>query len=245
MTTARTPPPPTPMLAAFATVAMLATAGCSLDVSLSGDTNTRTEHDTITVADLHALDVTTENGAIEIRGGGDDEISVRTVLRESNDGDATYSIDVDDGRVTLVGECDDGWWEHCSVAFVVTVPTDFDVDASSHSGRVEVSQIAGHVALETNNGAIAGNGLASPSVQARTDNGAIRLDFEDSPKSVITRSSNGAIAVRLPDLAGSYAVDAASNNGKVDVEVRVDRTSDRQVTARTDNGKIDIDYRSA
>lgn len=76
-------PIPTLVFAAFAT---LAVAGCGINVSLDDDTTRRIEHDDLPVADLRRLDVTTDNGEIQIRGGGGDEITVRSVLVERNQG---------------------------------------------------------------------------------------------------------------------------------------------------------------
>ena len=82
-------------------------------------------------------------------------------------------------------------------------------------------------------------------VDTHTDNGRIRLTFDDAPTSVTAKSDNGAIAVRLPDLDLDYSVDADSAHGNVDVDIRTDPVADRHVTARSDNGAIDVEYRTS
>lgn len=232
-------PIPALMLAAFAT---LAVAGCGIDVSLDDDATRPIEHDDLPVADLRRLDVTTDIGEIHVRGGGGDEITVRSLLVERNEGDAEYSLDVDGDRLVVHGEWDARWWDRCSVGFVVTVPSDFEVDIETDNGRVEVADVDGEVRVETDNGAIDAERLGSAIVDTRTDNGRIRLAFDEAPTVVSAASGNGAIAVRLPDLDLEYAVDAASTRGRVDV--RTDPAADRRVTARSDNGQIDVEYRT-
>lgn len=142
------------------------------------------------------------------------------------------------------GECDARWWDRCSVGFVVTVPSDLAVDVETNNGRVEVSEVDGEIRVETDNGAIDAGRLGSAVVDTRTDNGRIRLAFDEAPTVVSAASGNGAIAVRLPDLDLEYAVDADSSRGRVDVDVRTDPAADRRVTARSDNGEIDVEYRT-
>ena len=242
MSIATSAPLPAIVFAAFAT---LAVAGCGgINVSLDDDTTRRIEHDDVPGADLRRLDVATDNGEIQVRGGGGDEITVRSVLVERHEGDAGYSLDVQGDRLVVQGECDARWWDRCSVGFVVTVPSDFEVDVETNNGRVSVADVDGGVRVETDNGAIDAERIGAARVDTHTDNGRIRLTFDDSPISVAATTDNGAIAVRLPDFGGDYSVDADSDNGRVDIDVRTDPAADHQVTARTDNGAIDVEYRT-
>ena len=233
---------PTIVFAAFVT---LAVAGCGgLGVSLDDDTTRRIEHDSVPVDELQGLELTTDNGEVEIRGGGGDEIAVRTVLAERHEGDGEYSLDVNGDRLLVTGECDGRRIDDCTVGFIVTVPSDFEVDIETHNGRVSVADLDGGVRVETDNGAIDAERIGAARVDTHTDNGRIRLTFDDSPISVAATTDNGAIAVRLPDFGVDYSVDADSDNGRVDIDVRTDPAADHQVTARTDNGAIDVEYRT-
>ncbi|MFW2336005.1 DUF4097 family beta strand repeat-containing protein [Ilumatobacter sp.] len=241
MSIATSAPLPTLVFAAFAT---LAVAGCGVNVSLDDDTTRRIVHDTVPVDGLRGLELATDNGEVQVRGGGVDEIAVRTVLVERNAGDAEYSVDVDGDRLVVAGECDARWWDRCAVGFIVTVPSDFEVDVETGNGRVALSDVDGEVRVETDNGAIEADRIGSTVIDTRTDNGRIRLSFDDAPTEVSATTDNGAIAVRLPDLDLDYAVDADSSRGDVDVDVRTDPASERHVTARSDNGAIDVEYRT-
>ena len=239
MSIATSTPFPTLLLATFATFAV---AGCGISVSFDdGDATRRTVDESFDAAGLHGLDLDTDNGAVEIRGGAGDDIDVHVVLRESRDGDADYTIEVDGDRLVVDGECDSGWFRHCSVGFVVTVPDDFDVDATTDNGRIELTDVDGDVRLRSDNGAIDADGLGAAVVDARTDNGRIRLGFGVAPTDVTVDTDNGAIVVRVPDTADAYAVDADTDNGAIDVDVRVDSSAERFIVARSDNGSIDID----
>lgn len=241
MSIATSAPLPTLVFAALAT---LAVAGCGVNVSLDDDTTRRIVHDTVPVDGLRGLELATDNGEVQVRGGGGDEIAVRTVLVERNAGDAEYSVDVDGDRLVVAGECDARWWHRCAVGFIVTVPSDFEVEVETGNGRVALSDVDGKVRVETDNGAIEADRIGSTVVDTRTDNGRIRLGFDGAPTEVSATTDNGAIAVRLPDLGLDYAVDADSSRGDVDVDVRTDPESERHVTARSDNGAIDVEYRT-
>lgn len=238
MSIASTAPLPTLLFAAFAT---LAVTGCTVSFDLDDDTTRRIERDTVPVDGLTAIDVTTGNGQIEVVGGGGDDIAIRTVLQESDDGDAEYRIERDGDLLRLVGECDSGWFESCSVAFRAVVPDDIDVRVETDNGRVAVDGVAGDVDIETDNGAIDGEGLEAAIVQVRTDNGRIQLLFDAAPSTIDARTDNGAIAIRVPG-DDAYDVDADSDNGSVEVDVRTDPDADRRVVAQSDNGAIDVEY---
>jgi hypothetical protein len=237
MSIATNTPLPTLLIAALAT---LAVSGCAVKLDLDADTTRRVENETVAATGISAVDVSTGNGSVEIVGGAGDEIAIRAVLRESDEGDADYSIETDGDRLIVSGECDSGWFDECSVGFTVTVPDGLDVDVETDNGRIVVDGVAGNLGVETDNGAIEGERLGSARVAARTDNGRIRLLFDAAPESVDVSTDNGAVAVVVPDAAAVYDVDATSDNGSIDVDVRTDPESDRHIVVETDNGSIDV-----
>lgn len=241
MSIATSTPLPTLLLAAFAAFAV---AGCGVTVNLDTDADRRVETSTVAVGDLRMLDISTENGAIEVRAADGDEITIETVIREDDDGDGESSIDIEGDHLVLRGECDDGWFDRCSVGYVVAVPASFDVDVSTDNGRVELTGIAGDISIDTDNGAIVADELLTSSVEAHTDNGRIRLSFDDVPNTTVATTDNGSITIEVPDDTAGYDVDADSDNGQVDVDVPTDPDSDHHITAQSDNGAIDIGYRT-
>ena len=232
---------PTLLFAAFAAVSL---AGCGLSVTLDGDTSRRTEEETVPADGIRIIDVRSENGAVEIRGGSDGDITIQSILRERRDGDARASYRIDGDRLVIDGDCDQRWWEPCSVGFVVTLPPDLDVRVATDAGRVEVFGMNGDLHIETANGAIDAAALGDGSVSAETDNGRVRLTFDEVPSDVHADTDNGAITIRLPDDGDLYAVDADTDNGAIDIEVETDPDAGRRIVARSDNGSIDVGYRT-
>ncbi|MDJ0768012.1 MAG: DUF4097 family beta strand repeat-containing protein [Ilumatobacter sp.] len=227
-----------PVLPALIGAALLV-SGCSLSVDLGdGDTKRRVETDTIPIADLTRLDVSTGNGAIEVTAADVEEIVVRSVFRESDPGDASSEIDVGTDELVVRGVCDSGWFESCQVAFELTVPADLDVSVDTDNGRILVDGVAGDVALTSNNGAVTGLHLASDDARAETDNGRVELRFDDVPDFVDAVSDNGAIEIMVPDEA--YDVEAITDNGGIDVDVVDQDDAERRIIAETDNGSIHV-----
>lgn len=230
---------PLPMLL-FAALATLAVTGCAVSLDLDDDTLRRVETETVPAAGLAVVDIATGNGSVEVVGGTGDEIAIRVVLHESDEGDADYTLETEGDRLLVRGECDSGWFDKCQVGFTVTVPDDLDVDVETSNGRIVVDGVAGNLGVESDNGAIEAERLHSAHVTARTDNGRIRLLFDAAPESVDASTDNGAVAVVVPDDQNVYDVDADSDNGSIDVDVRTDPSSDRWITVQTDNGSIDV-----
>ena len=232
-------PLPALLFAAFAT---LAAAGCTVSLDLDDDTTRRVVEETVPTAGLTRVDIRTDNGEVEVVDGVVDDIEIRVVLQEADEGDAEYSIDTDGDRLLVVGECDARWWQGCKVGFRVVVPADFDVAVDTDNGRIGVDAISGTLDLETDNGAIEADGIDADEVSARTDNGRIRLAFDTAPSTVEALTDNGAIVIRLPDDGERYDVSATSDNGHVDVDIATGDGANRRVVADSDNGAIDIEY---
>lgn len=224
--------------------AAIALSGCALSVDLDGDVTHRTETENVAVAGVRLLDVSTANGQISVVAGDADMIEVTAHLQESREGDAEYRIDQQGDTLVVAGECDGGWFDRCNVGFDIAVPADLDVTIEFDNGRIVVEDLAGHVDVETDNGAITGRELDAGDVRARTDNGRIELLFRETPNDVAALTDNGAIAIRFPDDGEAHDVDASSDSGAVDVDVRTDPTSDRRIVVESDNGAVDVEYRS-
>lgn len=240
MSLATNTPLPTILLAVLA---ILALGGCAIRFDVDGDTTRQIERETLPVSDLAAIDISTENGAVAVRTGSNDEIEIEVRLEESQSGDADYSVTTEGDRLVLVGECDARWWRHCKVGFHAVVPDWFDVRVGTGSGAITIDGVSGELEVATANGAIDAEGLRAETVRADTDNGRVELAFDAPPEWVGLESGNGALAVRLPP-GDSYDVDAASDNGAIDVDVRTAPGADRQVVARSGNGAIDVGYGS-
>ena len=237
MSVAALSPLPALFLAACAAIAV---SGCSVSIGLD-DAERRTEIDLVDPDGIVALDVETGNGRVEVIGADVDEIEVRSLIVETDEGDAEYSVRRDGDRLVVVGDCDGGWLDPCSVGFRITAPADLDVAIDTSNGRIDVDGMTGELDVETDNGAIDVGGAGAVTARAETDNGRVELAFEGTPELVVASSDNGAITVRVPD-AAAFAVDADSDHGAVEVDERTDPDADHRIDATTDNGAITVQY---
>ena len=106
------------------------------------------------------------------------------------------------------------------VHFVVRVPRDVDLDASTVNGLVKVSELAAGVKARTVNGGIdiESTGLVS----ARTVNGSIDVRMGSSPtESLEFTTVNGGIRVALPESANA-ALDIKTVNGQIESDFSID-----------------------
>jgi DUF4097 and DUF4098 domain-containing protein YvlB len=107
---------------------------------------------------------------------------------------------------------------------------------------VTLVDVSSQTSVTTSNGAIDGTGLSLESIEARTSNGQIMLEFEAAPDTVHARSSNGAIEVILPDDAPPFSVTTSTSNGSVETDVRTEPDADGTIDVETSNGDITIRY---
>ena len=108
------------------------------------------------------------------------------------------------------------------------------------NGRAEVKDSSGPLDLQTDNGAISATGISAKKVGAQSSNGSVSLRFKAVPDQVSALTSNGRVSLGLPGTHTSYAVDAKSSNGKVDIDVPRDGASGHTVKVRTSNGGISV-----
>ena len=215
----------------------IAVSGCGVDVAFGDDATDRTETRTIDARDVDALWIDTANGAVSVTGTDGDTVEITAHLRERSFGDAEVAVTEHDGRLTVDGECDGGWFGNCRVEFEVDVPRDLDVTVDSNNGRIELAGLSGEVDADTGNGAIDATGLTADRVTADSDNGRITLDFDDAPDMVAAITDNGAIAIRVGGDA-VYDIDAGSDHGTIELQLPTDPGAARRIVAQSDNGSI-------
>ena len=124
-----------------------------------------------------------------------------------------------------------------SVAFVVKVPADAKVTASTVNGSLEITDIGGDVEAATVNGSITARSLKG-SVEASTVNGSITAQGAAVGDGVRYSSVNGSITITLPEATGAE-LDLSTVNGRITTEhpVTLDGTiSRRRVKATMGKG---------
>jgi DUF4097 and DUF4098 domain-containing protein YvlB len=222
----------------FSALTVLAVTGCGVNIDIGADVH-RTERTTVDATGVTSLIITTDNGDVDVVAGSGD-IEVTALISEHDAGDAEHSVEIDDGAVTIMGTCDDGWFGNCEVTLQVTAPADLDVTVVTDNGDVSVTQRDGRLDLSTNNGGIDAMSIDSGLVRSSTDNGDVDLAFKRPPDRVDISTDNGSVLVEVPPCETAYAVEASSDNGDVRVDVTTDPTSRRVITAESDNGAVTV-----
>ena len=220
---------------------------------------TTTEVQAFPASGLRAVDVRARNGSVEVRGNAEaDEIRLtaeidhglrRTRHRATVDGD-TLQVRASCPLLTA--------W--CRVDYRVVVPSRLAVVIDINNGRlvvrdvngavradgdngsIELARLAGTLDVATDNGRVRAYALESERVDARTRNGAVRLQFSRPPVEVEAHSENGPVDVVVPRTADAYRVDLDTDNGSTDVAVRTDPAGSRSIEARTRNGDVTARY---
>lgn len=142
----------------------------------------------------------------------------------------------------------------CLATYVVFVPPETELEAStmsgslgvrglygamrlsSVSGNVDVSETPAGIWVRTGTGNISGRGLRGGAADAEAGNGDIRLDYNKPPSSVsaVVRAS-GDIQLDVPQERYDVSVTA---DAITTVDVTQDATSSRKIVARTSEGAV-------
>lgn len=220
----------------------------------------RTEVATVDDAAVRVVDVVSDSGHVEVIGA---DVKAVHITADVSDGMVAtrYSHHVVGDRLEVRVLCRfviaDQW---CSAKLRIVVPRGLEVkvraandritvrgvagrvDASSSDGAVEAEALSGEVLLHSSNGSVRATRTRSASVQATSDNGSVRLEFDRPPSSAIARSDNGSVEVSVPRGAQAYAVDLHSDNGSTDNLVRSNPESARRIVASSNNGSVTVRY---
>jgi DUF4097 and DUF4098 domain-containing protein YvlB len=120
--------------------------------------------------------------------------------------------------------------------------TSGSVEAVTDSGSIRVSDVTGALVLRSDNGGVFAERVRSEFVDARSDNGSVRVALLAPPRSVIASTDNGSVEVVVPRTADAYAVDVDSDLGSTRNDVRTDSFSARHISARSDTGSATVRY---
>ncbi|MFC7308548.1 DUF4097 family beta strand repeat-containing protein [Streptomyces monticola] len=206
------------------------------------------------------LTVDSDDSALDVVAADVDRVRVtrwfkgQTVLGE--DPEVTWSMSGDD-TLRLRVRCD-GFVSDCAARHKIEVPRDVAVRVStedgrvtasgfrtalkihSDDGRVTVEDTSGPLDLGSKDGAVEARGVASKEIEARSDDGRVRLGLTSVPDRVEAVSRDGSVLIDLPDASAGYKVTADSNDGSVDVGVPRDEHSANAVTAHSDDGSVRV-----
>jgi Putative adhesin len=247
------------LLAACAAVTAVALAGgCSARAADDADP----EHRAFT---LHGntLTIDSDDSSLELVPVDGDQVRVTRWFSGKTflGGDPKASWSWRDDRLTLRVRCS-GVVSDCAAKHRVEIPRgvavtvreqDGKVTASgfaaalsvrSDDGSVQVDNCSGTLDLRAEDGSVRAADVSSRRVKVTTDDGSARIELSRVPDRVETRSEDGSTEIVLPRSGGSspvaYRVDAAADDGRLDVDVPRDTHSPHVITARTEDGRLTV-----
>ncbi len=165
-----------------------------------------------------------------------------------------------DDRLTMSSRCSWSLGLGCSGSVRLVVPpgtairvhdSDGDVsvrhvaaglDIESSDGDIDVADVTGSVRLRSSDGSVTATDVRSSSVDAKTSDGPVRLDFTAAPNDVHAVSSDGSVVVRVPRDGDPWDVHASTSDGSRSVDIATDPAASRRIEARTSDGSIKIGY---
>ncbi|MFE9764597.1 DUF4097 family beta strand repeat-containing protein [Streptomyces sp. NPDC005808] len=239
---------------AVAVVALFA-AGCGAS---AGD-DKEPEHRSFALSG-RTLTVDSDDSALDLVVADSDEADKVEVTRWFQGsvvvgGDPKVTWKMDGDRLVLRMKCS-GVVADCSARHRIVVPRgvavtvkdgDGSVSAQGFSealsirtadGSVRVKDSSGPLDLRTADGSIHASGVDSRRVQARTEDGSVRLELDAVPDLVESRTADGSVTIALPQ--ETYRVTTETGDGSVDVSVPRSDASSHVVSAHTSDGKITV-----
>lgn len=247
------------VVASVAAVAMLAVGTMQVASVLAHEE--RTEVTELPAAGVRTVEIDNRVGSTAVVGVEDaDTIVVRAQVSDSLRGTG-HRVEEREGVVAVRATCPLFGGEWCSVDYTIEVPADVAVDVHGARRRVEISDVAGPVTVETahagirlariagdvdarsRQGSIEALDLTAGRVRAEADQGSVALEFAVAPRDVWADTDQGSIEILVPDDEDVfYATDTDSDQGSVNDRVRFDPDSDRTIVAHADQGSVTLAY---
>jgi hypothetical protein len=125
----------------------------------------------------------------------------------------------------------------CGVAYIIQVPRDVAVQATTDTGAVRLTGLAASVTAKSDVGFITATSLTGASVRLTTGVGGISATFTAAPATVDAVTRVGAITLRVPD-AATYKVSVDHHLGKATVSVRQSSSAPHAITVVDDVGDV-------
>lgn len=242
-------------------IASMTAASCAVSEVSDGSPESKTFRLTGEVIDLRSDLGSLEVVPVEPAPGQDHQVRVTRWFKASKSAGqakADWSQDGDD-TIRLSAVCS-GVIVDCELRHRVEVPAGVPIKITADSGNVvandfaaaleievadgniNVDRASGRLKLTARDGSMRAERLTSEQVSARTGDGYVILEFDQAPKKVNTRSTNGNTTIRLPEARYSIKTDLA--DAKSTIKVDKDSSSDRRISAAVTDGRLRIESAS-
>lgn len=208
--------------------------------------STATADDEVTEP-VRLVEIDNDSGKVSVRA---EDVETTTVHQrfQYHGSEPDTAFTVEDGTLELTG-C--GW--QCDVDYEVVVPLGTavsgevdsgsieldgvaEVNVSTDSGKITLSDIEGPVTADADSGSISGDGLTGP-IEVNADSGKIDLTLAE-PGDITAQADSGSIELTLPDVA--YLVSSQVDSGKEEIDVRTDPDSPYALDLDADSGNIEV-----
>ena len=224
-----------------ATLALFATVPAAFAADSEG-----TFDKTLSVSGQPTVSISTGAGYIHVNPGSDNQFHVIGHVHanpnsSSSDTDARVKQIVanppiaQSGNTITIGKHDDNdLYRNIVVDYDVTTPRSTALSASSGSGSVQITGIAGTVSAQTGSGAINLSLANSSDVKAQTGSGSIHIDgFAGGLRA---QTGSGSI-----EATGNLTADWRLQTGSGSIRLKVAPTARFNLDASTGSGEIHVD----
>ena len=230
-------------------VVLLTASGC-VDIVATDISHVERQEKRFTAESKPDLNLTTFDGAIEVRSWDRPEVLV-IVERRGRDKAEAEAIHVDmeqhGNEITVVARPDpreQQWlgWNRRSASLFITVPRSTAIRARSGDGRIVVADVNGEVSVETGDGSIRIEHVDGV-VNAQSGDGSIQVD--GALARVRVRSGDGRVNIHA-DRGSAAQEDWTVSTGDGSVVLELPDPFDAELDAQTNDGRIrinDIDLR--
>ncbi|MBV8993838.1 MAG: DUF4097 family beta strand repeat protein [Pseudonocardiales bacterium] len=223
-------------IVALGTVLLTAAA---LTITSCGATTGTNSQNTYTVAEpVTSIKIGNPVGYTDIEGTDTTVVAVTEQITYTGNRPHT-SHSITDDQLAFNYTCPSGINVNCGVSYMVKVPRRIAVQIDDKVGGVTLIGLAGQLNVTSSTGKIDATGLTSEAVTARASAGTITLAFTAPPTTVSVQTQVGSVTVRLP-ASTTYAVDAGSQVGSVEVTVQRDSGSTHRVAVHSEVGSVTV-----
>jgi hypothetical protein len=186
---------------------------------------------------VSTLVVATHIGDVTITGSSRSTVSVTEQIAYSSTAPA-ITRSVSSGTLTIGDGC--SLQLACGVAYIIAVPSTVTVTATTDTGAIRLSGLAGaKVTAKVDAGFIDATGLSVTAASLTTDVGGITATFTKAPKTLTAVTKTGGIALHVPATT-SYQISASTVIGKTTISVPQRTGAGNTITATTDLGAIQV-----
>ena len=213
--------------------AILATAS----MILRDETTEEATFEEDTVTQIHTV---TEAGNVEISAGDGDEIRVVTVLTSSLGSEPRSEVTLEDGILSMDGQCRSFLVNNCRVTYRVTVPRDaaLALEVETMAGNVDLSGASGTVVVETAAGNIDVDDHLGEETELRATAGNVSFAASTPPTRLMLETTAGSITIRVPDVG--YRINAGTTVGNLSVDLIEEPNAEGIIEATTETGNVDL-----